>query len=72
MIDRFSINYREEVMRVQERKNKREDDSEERIDIVHLGRGRRPYRVERGEHGEFKDIKGPAEDEDMLEENMHY
>lgn len=33
-----------------------------KIDIVHLGRGRKPYRVERGEHGEFKSVKGPVED----------
>lgn len=31
-------------------------------DIVHLGRGRRAYRVERGEHGEFKSIKGPVDE----------
>ncbi|OQA04489.1 MAG: hypothetical protein BWY68_00274 [bacterium ADurb.Bin400] len=33
-------------------------------DVVHLGRGKRPYRVERGENGEFKDIKGPIDEAD--------
>ncbi|MEK9156051.1 MAG: hypothetical protein AAB360_01980 [Patescibacteria group bacterium] len=36
-------------------------DDDEYEDIVRLGRGRRPYRVTRGEHGEFLGIKEPVE-----------
>lgn len=31
-------------------------------DIIHLGRGRRPYRITRGKNGEFLDIKEPVDE----------
>ncbi|MFA5926825.1 MAG: hypothetical protein WCT32_00590 [Patescibacteria group bacterium] len=45
---------------MQQKKNNQSSKKKTGDDIVHLGRGRKPYRVERGEHGEFKKVKGPA------------
>jgi hypothetical protein len=43
-----------------QKKSSEKKKSKFKEDIVHLGRGKKPYRVERGKHGEFKSIKGPA------------